>query len=110
MTRFPLLLLVLLALLAAGCGDGEESTGASGGGETGTQAQTSTGAEAGASGCRKVEEPKAKEVEDRKRPAFRVRRGTEYVAVMKTSCGTIEIELAASRAPKTVSSFIALAR
>jgi len=108
MRRPLLLLLALLALVAAGCGDDEASVGDEGA-DTGAQtAPAETGATA--SGCEKAEAPEAKEVSERKRPSFRVERGTSYTAVLATSCGTLEVELAANRAPKTVSSFVALAR
>jgi cyclophilin family peptidyl-prolyl cis-trans isomerase len=39
-----------------------------------------------------------------------VKKGTSYTAEMKTSCGTIVIELLADRAPETVNSFVFLAQ
>jgi cyclophilin family peptidyl-prolyl cis-trans isomerase len=108
--RHPRVILVaLLAVLAvAGCGDDEASTGGEG---TETAAQTApTQTDGPASGCESVEAPEPKEVEKRKRPAFKVDESKDYTAVLATSCGTVEIELAVKEAPKTASSFVALAR
>ena len=42
-------------------------------------------------------------------PPMRIQRNKRYTAVMKTSCGTIELELFARQTPVTVNSFVFLA-
>jgi cyclophilin family peptidyl-prolyl cis-trans isomerase len=66
-------------------------------------------ARGGASGCREVEEPEAKQIR-LERPQQTVKRGDPLTAVVETSCGTFEIDLDTERAPKTVNSFAYLAR
>jgi len=65
---------------------------------------TSTTAEAGANGCKKVEAPEPKQVSFKK-PKQVLKAGEEATVVMKTSCGTFEIALDSKRAPKTANSF-----
>ena len=115
MLRPVLVLLCACALALAACGDDEENTGV--GGDTTDTAETAATTEtqqtdtaaSATKGCRKVEEPKPKEVKDRKRPPLKIDRSKSYTAVMKTSCGTIEIALDVKRAPRTVASFRHLA-
>ncbi|MGH2773464.1 MAG: peptidylprolyl isomerase [Actinomycetota bacterium] len=45
-----------------------------------------------------------------KPPAMSIDPAKTYTAVIQTSCGTVEAELAASSSPNTVNSFVALAR
>jgi cyclophilin family peptidyl-prolyl cis-trans isomerase len=87
-------LAILAALLVAACGDED-------GGETTTANLPE--------GCEQVEAPPAKRV-DLKPPQQHVRRGQTLVATVDTSCGTFEIALDAQSSPKTVSSFVHLAR
>jgi peptidyl-prolyl cis-trans isomerase B (cyclophilin B) len=101
--------LLAAVLLLAACGDNEDTAGGGGGTDAATQTAPPATAET-ASGCVPAEEPEAREVRDRERPSFRVRSGRAYTAVVETNCGTLTIRLAASRAPRTVSSFVALAR
>jgi cyclophilin family peptidyl-prolyl cis-trans isomerase len=110
--RRPLVpLLCACALALAACGDDEETTGA-GSEATGTTAtQQDTGTQTTATEeCRTVKAPEPKKASKRKRPSLKIDRSKTYTAVMKTSCGTIEITLAVNRAPKTVASFVSLAR
>jgi peptidyl-prolyl cis-trans isomerase B (cyclophilin B) len=102
-------LLACSALVLAACGDDEESTGAAGA-SSDTAAQSQQTDPEPTSGCRKVAEPKPKDVADVRRRPAKLERSTTYTAVLETSCGTIEIELAARQAPKTVASFVGLAR
>ena len=62
---------------------------------------------ASADGCKEVEAPAPKEV-SLKAPPQTVKKGEELTAVVETSCGTFEIALDSSRAPKTVNSFVYL--
>jgi len=62
---------------------------------------------ASADGCREVEAPAPKKV-SLKAPPQTVKKGEELTAVVETSCGTFEIALDSSRAPKTVNSFVYL--
>ena len=106
------LLFASCALALAACGDGEEN--ASDQPDTGAEtAETTTQAETKptepASGCRKVDEAKPKDVKVGK-PKGRLAAGKKWFAVMKTSCGTLEIELDVKENPKTASSFAHLVR
>jgi len=69
-----------------------------GGGDDGSNAT------AGIAGCEQVEEPQPKQVSLRA-PRQILRKGEEVTAVVDTSCGTFEIALDTTRAPKTANSF-----
>jgi cyclophilin family peptidyl-prolyl cis-trans isomerase len=58
-------------------------------------------------GCREVEAPAPKNV-SLKAPPQSVKKGEELTAVVETSCGSFEIALDSSQAPKTVNSFVYL--
>jgi peptidyl-prolyl cis-trans isomerase B (cyclophilin B) len=70
----------------------------------GSDDSSSTSAEAGANGCKKVEVPAPKTVSFKKAKEV-LKPGEEATVVMKTSCGTFEIALDTKRAPKTANSF-----
>jgi peptidyl-prolyl cis-trans isomerase B (cyclophilin B) len=67
----------------------------------------STG-EAGASACKQVEAPQPKKVSF-SAPKQVLSKGEKATAVVETSCGTFEIALDTTRAPKTANSFAFLA-
>jgi peptidyl-prolyl cis-trans isomerase B (cyclophilin B) len=87
-------LTALAALLLAACGGGDE--------EESTSA-TLPG------GCQEAQAPPSKRV-DLKPPQRQVGRSQSLVAAVDTSCGSFEIALDARESPKTVSSFVYLAR
>jgi peptidyl-prolyl cis-trans isomerase B (cyclophilin B) len=60
-------------------------------------------------GCQEAQKPPSKRV-DLKPPQQKVRRSQSLVAVVDTSCGSFEIALDARGSPRTVSSFVYLAR
>jgi cyclophilin family peptidyl-prolyl cis-trans isomerase len=72
--------------------------GRSGGGDDDSTTASSSG------GCREVEAPKPKQV-SLKAPKQTVKKGEKLTAVVETSCGTFDIALDSTRAPKTVNSF-----
>jgi peptidyl-prolyl cis-trans isomerase B (cyclophilin B) len=63
-----------------------------------------TTASGGADGCRQVEAPQPKQV-SLKAPKQTLKKGEEATAVVETSCGTFDIALDTTRAPKTANSF-----
>jgi peptidyl-prolyl cis-trans isomerase B (cyclophilin B) len=65
--------------------------------------------QAGAADCRQVDPPETKRVQ-LEAPEQSVERGDQLTAVVETSCGGFEIDLDTDRAPKTVNSFVHLAR
>ncbi|HEX8085628.1 MAG TPA: peptidylprolyl isomerase [Solirubrobacteraceae bacterium] len=109
--RLILPLCLILALGVAACGDGEETASERPDDETATTATTDTETKPTepASGCRKVDEPKPKNVK-LKKPKEQLDPGKTWKAVVKTSCGTLEITLDVKENPKTASSFAHLAR
>jgi cyclophilin family peptidyl-prolyl cis-trans isomerase len=70
--------------------------------------ETTTAAKADGGGCKTVEAPEPKTVSF-KAPEQVLEPGEPATAVVKTSCGTFEIELDTERAPKTANSFAFLA-
>jgi peptidyl-prolyl cis-trans isomerase B (cyclophilin B) len=62
---------------------------------------------ASSGGCKEVEAPAPKKV-SLKAPPQTVKKGEKLTAVVETSCGTFDIALDSSRAPKTVNSFVFL--
>jgi peptidyl-prolyl cis-trans isomerase B (cyclophilin B) len=66
---------------------------------------SSTSADSGE--CKEVEAPAPKKV-SLKAPPQTVKEGEKLTAVVATSCGTFDIALDSSRAPKTVNSFVFL--
>jgi len=78
-----------------------------GSGSDDSKSDTSS-AEANAGGCKQVEAPEPKTVSFKK-PKQVLKPNEAATAVMKTSCGTFEIELDTKRAPKTANSFAFLA-
>jgi cyclophilin family peptidyl-prolyl cis-trans isomerase len=62
---------------------------------------------ASSGGCKEVEAPAPKKVSF-KAPPQTVKKGEKLTAVVETSCGSFDIGLDSSRAPKTVNSFVFL--
>jgi peptidyl-prolyl cis-trans isomerase B (cyclophilin B) len=60
-------------------------------------------------GCEAVAAPEPKAADAKRSKKMLSKKGT-YVAVLDTNCGTIRIQLANARAPKTTSSFAGLVR
>ncbi|HEY4778082.1 MAG TPA: peptidylprolyl isomerase [Solirubrobacterales bacterium] len=75
-----------------------------GGGSSGNSTSTA----AGAAGCKQVEAPPPKHV-SLQAPKQTLKKGEAVTAVVQTSCGTFEIALDTTRAPKTANSFAYLA-
>lgn len=111
MKALPALLLALVALLAAGCGDDDSDTAPTYDDDSALEQPESTGTtDAQSDGdCRPAQQPPRKSVELPK-PTKRLSAGKKQVATVKTSCGTFTIKLDLKRAPKTTSSFSYLAR
>lgn len=77
-------------------------------GRSGGESDASTTASSG-EGCKEVEQPKPKHI-SLKAPPQTVKKGEKLDAVVETSCGTFEIALDSTRAPKTVNSFVYLSK
>jgi peptidyl-prolyl cis-trans isomerase B (cyclophilin B) len=110
LARLLLPLCACLALAFAACGDNEDNVSdGSSSDTTAATTETATSAAEPASGCRKVPEPKAKKVKVAK-PKDRLDPKKTWTAVVKTSCGTLEITLDVKHNPKTAASFAHLAQ
>lgn len=78
------------------------------GGDSDDGESSSSSTQASKGGCETVDAPKPKNVSF-KAPEQVLKAGEPATAVVKTSCGTFEIELDTERAPKTANSFAFLA-
>src|SRR3954463_9583208 len=92
--------LLTLALLAGGCGSDDSSK----------SSDTQAAAPTTPSGCQKVERPRPRADGSLDRPTLKVGRDDKLTARLETSCGAIELALDARAQPKTVASFVYLAR
>jgi peptidyl-prolyl cis-trans isomerase B (cyclophilin B) len=97
-------LLLALALLVAGCGDGGDEPEAAG--ETTTEAATEP-ADDGV--CATVEAPEPKPDGGQDAPTGPLDADTTYRLLVATSCGDFTIELDQKLAPKTAASLVSLA-
>jgi cyclophilin family peptidyl-prolyl cis-trans isomerase len=88
---FALLALGAVAAILSGCGGSDDSS-------------DSTAPAVSSNGCKEVEAPKPKHI-SLKAPPQTVKQGKKLTAVVQTSCGSFDIALDSSRAPKTVNSF-----
>nr|MDQ2630501.1 peptidylprolyl isomerase [Actinomycetota bacterium] len=94
---FAVIAAVIVAAVLLGQGD-----------DSGSGEDTTPATQASTSGCEEVETPEPKTVSF-KAPDQVLEEGEPATAVVKTSCGTFEIELDTERAPKTANSFAFLA-
>ena len=105
--RRLLALMLACSLIAAACGDDEETASTPTPTPEVTATPEDTGGEQG-SGCEQVAEPKPRSRELPK-PKQQLDPSKTYVATVSTNCGDFEITLDAERAPKTGGSFKYLA-
>jgi peptidyl-prolyl cis-trans isomerase B (cyclophilin B) len=98
-----LIILAVFALVAVGV-VALILVGRSGGDDESSEATTT----ASSGSCKQVDAPKSKQV-SLKAPKQTVQKGEALTVVVKTSCGTFEIALDTTRAPKTANSFAYLA-
>jgi peptidyl-prolyl cis-trans isomerase B (cyclophilin B) len=114
LTRLIALLLSVLALVLAACGDDDEDSGSGGSGDGAVESAPETAASeppaAKAGGCREVDAPRPKPDGGAEKPSGRLDPGATYVVRLKTSCGGIAIRLDQKTSPKTAASFANLAR
>jgi cyclophilin family peptidyl-prolyl cis-trans isomerase len=88
-----------VALVVAGCGGGSSSSSTS----------STKAASKPSSGCKQVPEPKPRHVK-LKSPPVTVKTGEKLTADVATSCGSFQISLDTGNFPKTVNSFVYLAK
>jgi peptidyl-prolyl cis-trans isomerase B (cyclophilin B) len=113
MHRRTIALLLAATLVAAGCGSSHKKGGL--GAKTSSTASTTTATTKkpykpakDAVGCVKVALPRPKGPGSLKKPSLALSATKHYTVTLATNCGSIEIALDVTRAPKTASSFAAL--
>ena len=84
--------LLAVALLAGGCGGGNDATSSQ-----------------SVPGCTAVEAPEPREPASRQAPSAELDPDVKYTAVVRTNCGEFTITLAPDRSPNAAASFAALA-
>jgi cyclophilin family peptidyl-prolyl cis-trans isomerase len=101
---------MLLALLAAGCGDEKRAATTSTTSATATTEPDTAAQEKDAAGCVIVDAPEPKGPGNEKKPTAKLSSSRDYTVTLKTNCGEIVIALDVKRAPKTAASFASLAQ
>lgn len=99
--------MLLLSLVAVGCGDDDDDGGSSGD----TAAETTpaeTTAEEKEEGCTEVEQPEPKKDGGEKKPTSELE-GTDYQVTFETNCGSFTIDIDEEGAGMTAASFVQLA-
>jgi peptidyl-prolyl cis-trans isomerase B (cyclophilin B) len=100
----PLIALLAAAAVLAGCGSSNDKK------TTSTAKPPAAAPKQTASGCQKVAEPKPKPDGELDRPSLKIDKSKTYTATLQTNCGTIRMTLDVSEQPKTVASFVYLAK
>jgi peptidyl-prolyl cis-trans isomerase B (cyclophilin B) len=99
------ILILALALLAAGCGGSDDTEGT-----TVTTEATDTTATVGPDGCSDVTVPEAREDGGATEPKERLDPEKTYKLVFKTNCGSFTVTLDQAKAPATSASLVSLAK
>ena len=102
--RIAALLLATLALAVAGCGGGGDEKSA------GTTTAASTGTGPSAPGCKKVDQPDAKDDGGQTKPSEPLDSGKTYALDFTTNCGSFTVTLDLKSAPNTSASLVSLAK
>ena len=105
MRRALPILILALALLAAGCGGSDDTEGT-----TATTEATDTTATVGPDGCSDVTVPEAREDGGATEPKERLDPEKTYKLVFKTNCGSFTVTLDQAKAPATSASLVSLAK
>jgi peptidyl-prolyl cis-trans isomerase B (cyclophilin B) len=106
--RAFVLALVLLTLVAAGCGGDDNGDAAPDTTDT-TETTETTETTGGAGECESVDLPDARGPEKREKPTEPLPAGTTYSLVFETNCGSFTVELDTELAPNTAPSLVKLA-
>jgi cyclophilin family peptidyl-prolyl cis-trans isomerase len=102
--RAVVLPVLVLALLAAGCGGSESSTET-----TAAEGTTETATSAAAPGCAEVDAPAPREDGGAKQPTERLDPEKTWTLTFDTSCGSFVVTLDVEAAPATSASLVSLA-
>jgi len=111
--RLLALLLCLLALGPAACGDDDDSDSGSEGGQADTTARDDAKARNRAGGsptCADVDAPEPKPGGGARKPRQKLNPSRTWEVVISTSCGAMTVRLDAKTSPNTAASFVSLAR
>lgn len=106
MSRLALVVLVLVALVFAGCGSDDGGSS----GSTSTPAAADTSAQKSKLACAEVPAPEPREGGDQTKPTEKLAPDKTYDVVMTTSCGEFTIRLDQKTAPNTAASFASLVK
>jgi peptidyl-prolyl cis-trans isomerase B (cyclophilin B) len=106
--RAFVLALMLLTLVAAGCGGDDNGDAAPDTTDT-TETTETTETTGGAGECESVDLPDARGPETREKPTEPLAAGTTYSLVFETNCGSFTVELDTELAPNTAPSLVKLA-
>ena len=109
MRRALPILILALALLAAGCG-GSRTTPRHGTTTSATTRTSTATATVGADGCSDVTVPEAREDGGATEPKERLDPEKTYKLVFKTNCGSFTVTLDQAKAPATSASLVSLAK
>src|SRR5665809_12196 len=101
------LILAVLALLLAACGEDDDPPEPS---EKQAAKAQNESADGDPGGCQELAAPEPKPDGGAKKPTEPLAAGRTYEVVMKTSCGDFTIRLDQKISPKTAASFASLAR
>ena len=102
----PIILLLTLGVLGAGCGSSSSDSAATSTEATSTEVTTATGKD----GCTDVAAPAPREDGSATAPKERLDAGKTYNLVFKTNCGSFTVTLDLATAPATATSLVALSK
>ena len=107
--RRPTILITVLLIALAGCGDDQKDSRDSSGGDSAGAPVGQREAPKTSNGCQNVAEPKAKPDGGAKKPTADLDPSERYRLEVETNCGAFTIELDQKESPEASASLVALA-